>query len=141
MRNAFDEFFLRTNQVLPSEPGGYFRSSYDSLIYSFRQHVELMEKMSGCEVNTIHLIGGGSQSRYLAMGTANICGRKVICGPAEAATLGNILVQAIAMGVVTGLTDARKLIKDTMPLKTFFLEKQSDMQLSSYKKFLELITF
>ncbi len=88
-------------------PGGYFRCAYDSLIFSFRYHIELIEKLTGQSIETIHLMGGGCQSAYLTSQTTAICQRKVVSGPVEAATIGNILVQAMAMGVLPGLDEAR----------------------------------
>lgn len=114
MKQAFDEFFRRTGQELPAGPGGYFRCAYDSVICSFRHHIERIEKMTGRQVETIHLIGGGCHSEYLTRMTADICRRRVVSGPAEAATIGNILVQAIALGVLPDLAAARRLVRRTM---------------------------
>ena len=137
MREVFDEYFRKTGQDIPAGPGGYFRSAYDSLIFSFRYHIEQIENMTGKEIDTIHLIGGGCHSAYLTRQTANICSRKVISGPVEAATIGNILVQSIAMGILPGLEEARKLVRQTVPISRFDPGKPD--QESSYLKFLSLI--
>jgi rhamnulokinase len=137
MKEAFDEYFRKTGQVPPSEPGGYFRCAYDSLIYSFRYHIELIEKLTGQTIETIHLIGGGCQSRYLTSQTTTICGRKVISGPVEAATTGNILVQAIAMDVIPGLMEARQLVKESPSIEIFDPDPSDGVDQASYRKFLE----
>jgi len=111
MKQAFDAYFAKTGQDLPGGPGGYFRAAYDSLICSFRYHIEQLEKMTGRELGTIHLMGGGCQSNYLTRQTAAICKRKVVSGPVEAATIGNILVQAIAKGILPDLQTARNLVR------------------------------
>lgn len=139
MKDAFDEYFRKTGQERPSGPGGYFRCAYDSLIYSFRYHIELIEKMTGESIKTIHLIGGGCQSGYLTSQTTAICQRKVVSGPVEAATIGNILVQAMAMGLVPGLPEARKLVMESQAIQTFHPETSGNMDQSSYHKFLELL--
>jgi rhamnulokinase len=139
MKEAFDEYFRKTGQELPSEPGGYFRCAYDSLIYSFRYHIELIETMTGQAIETIHLIGGGCQSEYLTSQTRAICQRKVVSGPVEAATTGNILVQAIAMGVIPGLKEARKLVKESEAVLTFDPDPSDSLDQVSYRKFLELL--
>jgi rhamnulokinase len=137
MKEAFDEYFSKTGQELPDQPGGYFRCAYDSLIFSFRVHIELIEKMTGKDIQIIHLIGGGCQSGYLTRQTTAICNRRVVSGPVEAATIGNILVQAIAMGTISDLAAARKLVAQTMTVRTILPDKQANAFESSYSKFLE----
>lgn len=139
MKDAFDEYFRKTGQERPSGPGGYFRCAYDSLIFSFRYHTELIEKMTGQSIKTIHLIGGGCQSDYLTSQTTAICQRKVVSGPVEAATIGNILVQAMAMGVVPGLPEARELVMESEDIQTFYPDASVDSPPSSYHTFLELL--
>lgn len=138
MRKAFDEYFLKTGQEVPSQPGGYFRCAYDSLVYSFRSHIEKIERMTGKPVRTIHLIGGGCQSAYLSRQTAIICRRRVISGPVEAAATGNILVQAIAGGALAGLEEARKLIRRTQSVRSLDPgDVQKDRE-AFYRKYLAL---
>jgi rhamnulokinase len=138
MKEAFDEYYRKTGQELPSDPGGYFRSAYDSLIYSFRDHIEMIENMTGREIRTIHLIGGGCQSAYLTRQTAAICNRKVVSGPVEAATTGNMLVQAIARGILPDLAEARKLVLGTMSVTTIDPPGKDDSLEAGYRKFLAL---
>ena len=42
----------------------------------------------------------------------------VVIGPVEATTVGNILVQAIAMGHISSLEEARKVVRDSFPIQT-----------------------
>ncbi len=138
MKEAFDEYFRKTGQELPTGPGGYFRCAYDSLIFSFRYHIELIEKMTGQTIETIHLIGGGCQSGYLTSQTTSICNRKVVSGPVEAATIGNILVQAMAMGILPDLGASRALVKNSMPVHTYYPDQQQADHESAYRRFLKL---
>ena len=138
MKEAFDEYFHKTGQDLPSEPGGYFRCAYDSLIFSFRYHIEQIEKMTGKTIETIHLIGGGCQSGYLTSQTTAICQRKVVSGPVEAATIGNILVQAMSMGIIPVLKDCRALVKNSMAVHTYYPDQQHTDHESAYLSFLKL---
>jgi rhamnulokinase len=138
MREAFDGYFMKTGQELPSGPGGYFRSAYDSLICSFRYNIEKIEQMTGKAITTVHLIGGGCQSRYLMRRTAALCRRKVISGPVEAAAIGNILVQAIAKGIIPGLQEARDLVRRTQSVRTFEPEMQETGYEAYYRKFLQM---
>ncbi len=140
MKEAFDAFFRKTGQETPAGPGGYFKCAYDSLIYSFRYHIEQIEIISGRRIGTIHLIGGGCQSDYLTRRIPSVCGRKVVSGPVEAAATGNILVQAIAMEVLTGLEDARKLVLKTLPIRSYDPEPPEAAHEALYRKFLGFLT-
>ena len=103
MKEAFDDFFNKSGQSKPDNFSGYLLCAYDSLCFSFRYHIEQLEQLSGNPIQVIHLVGGGSQSDYLNQRIATICDREVISGPVEGATLGNILIQAIAMGKINNL--------------------------------------
>jgi rhamnulokinase len=57
------------------------------------------------------MVGGGSQNELLCQLTADRTGLPVLAGPAEATSIGNILVQARVQGLVTGsLESLRELV-------------------------------
>jgi rhamnulokinase len=138
MKNAFDDFFRKTDQKLPGDMVDYFRCAYDSLVYSFRYHIEKIEEMTGKSLTSIHLIGGGCRSKYLCSQTANICNRTVISGPVEAATIGNIVVQAIALGEINGLPEARKLVRESFDVKTYEPVPDTNFYDREYNRFIKL---
>ena len=45
------------------------------------------------------MVGGGCLNRFLCQMIADACARPVIAGPAEAAALGNAIVQAVATAI------------------------------------------
>ncbi len=139
MKQAFDVYFVKTGQELPDDFNGYIRCAYDSLCFSFRYYIEQLELLSGKNIEVLHLIGGGSKSDYLNQKIANICARKVISGPIEGATIGNILIQAIAMGKIKSLDEGRKLVKDSFPGTTYLPKQKRPDTDKRYKKFVRLI--
>jgi rhamnulokinase len=136
MKEAFDAYFDRTGQSRPENFGGYLLCAYDSLCFSFRYHIEKLEKLSGKPIEVLHLVGGGSQSDYLNQRIATICGRKVVSGPVEGATLGNILIQALAMGKIESIQEGRKLVSQSYPVKTYTPQLESNCTTVRYEKFL-----
>lgn len=119
MKTAFDNYFKQTGQTIPATPGEYVKCAYNSLCNSFAKCIDQLELMLEKKIDVIHLIGGGSKSEYLCRTTANICGKKVISGPVEGAGIGNILVQAIAMGYIKDLKEGRKIVKQSFDCKCF----------------------
>ena len=51
--------------------------------------------------------GGGAHNELLCRLTAELLGRPVLAGPVEATALGNVLVQARAVGELGSLADMR----------------------------------
>ncbi len=136
MKEAFDRYFVKTGQPKPEDFSAYLICAYDSLCFSFRYHIEKLEDLWGRSIEVLHVVGGGSQSDYLNQRIATICGRKVISGPVEGATLGNILIQSISMGVLESLKEGRELVRRSYPGKTYHPEKESDGANKRYDQFL-----
>ncbi len=70
----------------------------ESIADSYRRALDALAGVLGDTIDTIHLYGGGAQNALLCALTARACGRRVIAGPVEATALGNLLIQARAMG-------------------------------------------
>jgi rhamnulokinase len=87
--------------------GEIVRSIYVSLADKYRLVLERLEAVSGREVRTLHVIGGGAQNALLCQLTADVTGREVLAGPVEATALGNVLVQARASGELGSLAEIR----------------------------------
>ena len=62
---------------------------------------------TGRDVDVVHVIGGGARNELLCRLTADLLGRPVLAGPVEATALGNVLVQARAVGELGSLADMR----------------------------------
>ncbi|MEA5071594.1 MAG: FGGY-family carbohydrate kinase, partial [Petrimonas sp.] len=67
-------------------------------------------------IDTLHIIGGGSQNNMLNRFTANAIGIAVVAGPSEATAIGNILLQAKAFGLVKDKNDIRKMVRNSIDL-------------------------
>ncbi len=91
-------------------------SVYHSLADSYRKAVEEIETISGKEIKSIHIVGGGSKDKYLNKLAAEYTGKKVYTGLMEATATGNILSQIMYNKKIT-LTEAREIIKATFDIK------------------------
>ena len=110
----------RTGQPPPADPPAVVRCILDSLALAYRARLREVQDLSGRVVDTVHVVGGGVHNTLLMQLTADACGLPVVAGPAEAAALGNILVQARTLGAAPGdLPGMRALLRATQPLRRF----------------------
>jgi len=110
----------RTGQPVPGTRAGLVRCILDSLALAHRRAILAVQELSGQHVDTVHIVGGGARNELLCQLTADACGLPVVAGPAEAAALGNVLVQARALGRGPhDLDGMRALIRVTQPLRRF----------------------
>ena len=103
----------------PEQPGSMVRLILESLAASYRKVLENLEALIGRRITRIHIVGGGSRNELLNLLTANATGRTVIAGPAEATAAGNILVQAMGAGIISGVSDAREIVKRSFPIQVY----------------------
>jgi sugar (pentulose or hexulose) kinase len=95
------------------------RCIVDSLALAHRAALRQASRLSGREIEVVHLVGGGSRNDLLCRLTADAGGLPVVAGPVEATALGNVLAQARARGVVAGLAEARALVAATQDLRRY----------------------
>ena len=95
------------------------RCIYESLAMKYKYTFENLQKITGKHYHTIHILGGGIKDGLLCRMTADACGVPVKAGPAEATVTGNALVQLIALGEIKDLSEARKVVRDSTPLKVY----------------------
>ncbi|HEY9477420.1 MAG TPA: rhamnulokinase family protein [Microbacteriaceae bacterium] len=96
------------------------RSIVESLAHAYARTLNKAAQLTGKTVSVVHLVGGGSQNDMLCQLTADRTGLTVLAGPAEATSIGNILVQARAQGFATGsLESLRALVAIAFPPRVY----------------------
>ncbi|MCC2265983.1 rhamnulokinase family protein [Streptomyces olivaceus] len=108
-----------SGQPVPGTPAEVTRCILDSLALAHRRAVLDAQRLAGQSVDVVHVVGGGTRNALLCRLTADACGLPVVAGPAEAAALGNVLVQARADGLVGDLAGMRGLLARTQPLTRY----------------------
>jgi rhamnulokinase len=104
----------------PTSRPALVRCILDSLALAFARTLRDATRLSGRDVRTVHLVGGGSRNELLCQLTADACELPVVAGPVEATAIGNVLVQARAHGFVEGDVEAlRALVRTTHPPRRF----------------------
>ncbi|MFM7146424.1 MAG: rhamnulokinase family protein [Actinomycetales bacterium] len=79
----------------------------DSLAASFAQTAEGLAGLVGQPFTSMTIIGGGARIALLQALAATRSGLRVTAGPVEATCLGNIMIQAVALGHYPTLAQAR----------------------------------
>lgn len=110
----------RTDQPVPDSPAGTVRCILDSLARGHRDALADVQRLSGRAVDVVHIVGGGARNALLCQLTADACGVPVEAGPVEATALGNIVVQARALGLVgPDLQAMRALVRRTQRVRRY----------------------
>ena len=100
--------------AVPADRAAFARTIVESIAQAFADAVQTAGELSGREIDAIHLVGGGSLNRLLCQATADRSGVPVLAGPVEATALGNLLVQARALGAAPAtLEELRALVART----------------------------
>lgn len=93
MQQAIDKYCALHNLPQPKTHGEYLRCVFESLAHRYAEVLKMIQSLLPYTIDELHIIGGGSKNLFLNELTAQATGLKVTAGPAEATTVGNILVQ------------------------------------------------
>jgi len=116
MQEAILSFCTETNQTVPSDRGTTLRIVYESLAMKYRYVNEKIVEITGKPTSVVNIVGGGSKNTLLNQFTANATGLRVVAGPEEATAVGNVMVQALGLGLIDSLGDALPIIRATFPI-------------------------
>jgi rhamnulokinase len=105
------DFCVSTGQERPEEPATVVRCILESLALKHWQTIELLREAAGAAPSEVHVVGGGARNELLCRWTADAAGLPLIAGPAEATEIGNLAVQAIALGELASLDEARDVVR------------------------------
>lgn len=112
-------FCRETGQPVPQSKGEIVLTVLESLAHTYGQVIDQLAGLSNKSVETIHIVGGGSQNKLLNQLTANAAGIPVITGPIEATVIGNALVQLITLGEVKDLAEGRAIVAESFAQERF----------------------
>jgi rhamnulokinase len=112
-------FCAHTGQPEPADPGAVVRCILESLALKHAQTIDVLASVTGAAPREIHVLGGGARNELLCRWTADAAGLPVLAGPEEATLLGNLLVQAMALGEISSLAEGREVIRASVVPTTF----------------------
>lgn len=134
------EYCEKSGQPVPETPGEIVRTILESLALRYRWTVEKIDLMKGKKTPFINIVGGGTKEELLSKLCADACGVPVYTGPVEATAAGNLLVQAISLGEIKDLKEAREIVRNSFEIKCYEPDHvQKSVWDEAYGKFLKLI--
>jgi rhamnulokinase len=128
----------RAGMPPPDGKGEMARTVLESLALRYRWTLGKLEELVGHPLETLHIVGGGSQNQLLNQFTADAIGRPVVAGPVEATAAGNVLMQMLAMGYLSSLAEGRELIRRSFETKVY-LPRETAAWDEAYGRFLTLV--
>jgi len=128
MPRKIADYARETGQHVPRSHGETIRAALDSLALHYEHNLAAIEKLTAKKINTLHIVGGGSQNALLNQLIAAATRRTVLAGPVEATAIGNILLQALALGDIPSHAAARQIIRDSFPLAEFRAGAESGLR-------------
>jgi rhamnulokinase len=125
---------VSAGQPEPDGPGAVVRCIVESLALKYRYTVELLARVTGVAPSEIHVVGGGARNELLCQSTAEATGLPVLAGPEEATVVGNLLGQAIALGELSSLEEARAVVRTSFEPRVFEPTRQAEWD-AAYERF------
>ena len=135
MQKKIQAFCERTNQPVPQTAGEVARTIYDSLALKYRFALETLETYRGGRIDQLNIVGGGTKNKLMNQLAADATGRTVVAGPVESACVGNLLMQAVALGELKNVEEARAVVRASFVTERY--ESRQDQQWQdAYEKLL-----
>ncbi len=138
MAAAIRAYCRDTNQSEPADDAAVMRCIFESLALKYREVLDKLRKLAPFELRVLHVIGGGAQNDLLNRMTASATGLPVVAGPSEATAIGNIMVQAKALGLAGSLQAMRRMTAASVETRRYEPEEPARWE-ETYRKFQAII--
>jgi rhamnulokinase len=139
MPKAIQSYCIRTEQKRPRSYAEFVRGICESLALKYRYVLDEIRQLSPIPIRKIHIIGGGVKNRVLCQFTANATGLPVVAGPAEAASIGNIMMQSKAHGDIPSLSRMREVISGSFEFSVYEPMQTNEWEMA-YERFQRLLS-
>lgn len=117
MIKALQDYCEKTGQEKPETECELLYCVYKSLANCYAKTVAEIEEVTGRTYDTIHVVGGGCQDKFLDRLLVETTGKEVYAGPVEATAIGNIMAQMLRDKVFEDLKEARQVVAKSFDVK------------------------
>ena len=119
MVRKVQDYCRKISQPVPETVGQVARAIYESLALKYRWALERLEEIKGQRIDQLNIVGGGIQNKLLNQMAADAINRPVVTGPVEGAALGNLLMQAKALGLLNTMEEVRQVVRNSEAVHTY----------------------
>jgi rhamnulokinase len=105
-----------TEQPVPRKPGAITRCVLESLALLYRKAMREIEAFTASKISRLYILPGPSNI-MLNHFTANALGVPAVFASPNAAAIGNVMVQALALGHIKTLEEARDIVRRSFKLE------------------------
>lgn len=119
MIQAIQNYCKEKGQGVPVTTEELTSCVYDNLALCYASELEKLAHITKKEIDSLYIVGGGSNISLLNQLTANLADVTVYAGPSEATATGNLIVQMIAEGDIKDVKAAREMIADSFEIKVY----------------------
>ena len=139
MPARIQEYCRKSGQPVPQGRGEISRVIYEGLALKYRWAIERLEKdMLKKPIRSLNIVGGGSKNALLNRFTAEAIQRPVLAGPGEGTVIGNLLMQAVALGEIEDIRALRRVVEASFPTEQFLPETDGKAWDEAYARYLKL---
>lgn len=117
MIKALQDYCEQTGQEKPETECELLYCVYRSLAKCYAKTVAEIETVTGRTYDTIHVVGGGCQDKFLDRLLVEVTGKEVYAGPVEATAIGNIMAQMLRDDIFEDLKEARRVVAKSFDVK------------------------
>jgi len=113
MVRKVQDYCRKVGEPVPETVGQVARAIYESLALKYRWALERLEEIKGQRIDQLNIVGGGINNKMLNQLVADSLDRKVVTGPVEGAAIGNLLMQAKALGLLHNMDEVRQVVRNS----------------------------
>lgn len=117
MIRAVQVYCEKTGQEKPETECELLYCIYKSLANCYAETVSEIQEVTGRVFDTIHVVGGGCQDKFLNHLLVETTGKEVYAGPVEATAIGNLMAQMLRDKVFKDLPAARQVVAKSFDVK------------------------
>ena len=135
---AIQTYCEKSGQPVPHTHGELTRCIFESLALRYKEVFGYMQRMAPFTIEKLHVIGGGSRNNLLNQFTCNALGIPVVAGPSEGTAIGNIMLQAKAVGMIKDIQEMRGVISASIELADFEPQQVEEWN-RAFEKYMSVI--
>lgn len=132
------KYAKNTKQEIPDTPAEIFRVIYESLALKYKFIETKVSNSTKLDLEKLYIVGGGSKANILNQMTADAMNKRVIAGPSEATSMGNVIMQFYTLGYIATIDEAKSIVGNLDEVREYSPES-TELWNDKYQKFLSIL--